>query len=215
MVMTAAIHQVFSDEHVSRLTGLSKWQLRRWDRLNFFSPRFAYEDRYAPYSRIYSFKDVVGLRTIAVLMKEHRVSFQELQRVAGELVKRGYTHWADLKLYVVKKQVYFRRPGSEDVEGVWDGQLAMLPIIDVIADVEKRVEELHRRAPDQRGKVEQHKYVVRNAPVIAGTRIPTAAIRRFHEAGYSVEQIMKQYPTLSVEDVNGALAHEERLARSA
>jgi hypothetical protein len=35
--MTAAIHQVFSDENVSRLTGPSKWQLRSWDRLGFFS----------------------------------------------------------------------------------------------------------------------------------------------------------------------------------
>jgi uncharacterized protein (DUF433 family) len=215
MLMTAAVRQVFSDEHVSRLTGLSKWQLRRWDNLGFFTPRFAYEDRYVPYSRIYSFKDVVGLRTIAVLMKEHHASFQELQRVARELVKRGYKHWAELKLYVVNKQVHFRAPGSKDVEGVWDGQLAMLSIIDVIADVEKRVEELHKRSPLQRGQVEQHKHVVRNAPVIAGTRIPTAAIRRFREAGYSIEQILRQYPTLTEEDVKGALAFEEGLARSA
>ena len=213
--MTAAIHQVFSDEHVSRLTGLSKWQLRSWDRLGFFSPQFAYEDRFAPYSRIYSFKDVVGLRTIAVLMKDYHVSLQELQRVAKELVRRGYSHWAELKLYVVKRQVHFRRPGTKDVEGVWDGQLAMLPIIDVITDVEKRVQELHKRSDDQRGRVEQHKHVVRNAPVIAGTRIPTAAIRRFHEAGYSIEQIIRQYPTLTAEDVKGALAFEEGLARSA
>lgn len=213
--MTAAIHQVFSDEHVSRLTGLSKWQLRSWDRLGFFAPRFAYEDRFAPYSRIYSFKDVIGLRTIAVLMKDFHVSFQELKRVAAELIRRGYKHWADMKLYVVKKQVYFRRPGTKDVEGVWDGQFAMLPIIDVVADVEKRVEELHKRTPSQRGQVEQHKYVVRNAPVIAGTRIPTAAVRRFHEAGYSVAEIIKQYPTLTKEDIESALAYEERLARSA
>ena len=213
--MSAAVHQVFSDDHVSRLTGLTKWQVRSWDRLGFFTPRFAYEDRFVPYSRIYSFKDVVGLRTIAVLMQEYRVSFQELKRVARELVKRGYKHWAELRLYVVKRQVHFRRPGSKDVEGVWDGQLAMLPIIDVIADVKKRVEELHERSPEQRGHIEQHKHVVRNAPVIAGTRIPTAAIRRFHEAGYSAAQILKQYPTLTPEDVQGALKFEERLARSA
>ena len=57
--------------------------------------------------------------------------------------------------------------------------------------------------------------MVRNAPVIAGTRIPTAAIRRFREAGYSIEQIIRQYPTLTAEDIKGALAFEERLARSA
>jgi uncharacterized protein (DUF433 family) len=213
--MTAALHQVFSDEHVSRLTGLSRWQLRAWDRLGFFAPRFAFEDRFVPYSRIYSFKDVVGLRTIAVLMKEYHVSFQELQRVARELVKRGYDHWAELKLYVVKKQVHFRRPGTRDVEGVWDGQLAMQPIIDVIADVEKRVQQLHKRTDDQRGRVEQHKHVVRNAPVIAGTRIPTAAIRRFRQAGYSIRQIIEQYPTLTAKDVKAALAFEEGLAQSA
>jgi uncharacterized protein (DUF433 family) len=213
--MTAVIHQVFSDEHVSRLTGLSKWQLRRWDKLGFFAPRFAYEDRFVPYSRIYSFKDVVGLRTIAVLMEDYHVSFQELQRVARELVRRGYEHWADLKLYVVKKQVHFKRPGTKDIEGVWDGQLAMHPIIDVIADVEKRVDALHKRSPEQQGGVEQHKHVMRNAPVIAGTRIPTAAIRRFHEAGYSIKQIMRQYPSLTEKDVKGALAYEEGLARSA
>jgi hypothetical protein len=43
----------------------------------------------------------------------------------------------------------------------------------------------------------------------------TAAIRRFKEAGYSIQQIVKQYPTLTVEDVQAALVHEEGLARSA
>jgi uncharacterized protein (DUF433 family) len=214
MVDTAAI-MAFSETHVERLTGLSKGQLRSWDRLGFFAPRYAYEDRRAPYSRVYSFQDVVGLRTIAVLMKDFRVSLQQLRKVAKELVRRGYGHWATIKLYVVKRQVHFAPPGSKEVEGVWDGQLAMLPIIDVMADVETRVRELRHRDDSQKGQVEQHKHIVRNAAVVAGTRIPTAAIRRFHEAGYSVQQIIRQYPTLTSEDVCAALAHEERLAQSA
>ncbi|HZV04594.1 MAG TPA: DUF433 domain-containing protein [Gemmataceae bacterium] len=213
--MTATVHQVFSDEHVSRLTGLTKWQLRSWDRLGFFTPRFAYEDRFAPYSRVYSFKDVVGLRTIAVLMKDYRASLKSLQGAAEELVKRGYNNWAELNLYVVKGHVHFQPPGTSDVESVRDGQLAMLPIIDVIKDVEKRVQELRKRGTDQLGRVERHKHVIHNTPVIAGTRIPTAAIRRFHEAGYSIEQIVREYPTLTAEDVQGALAYEEGLARRA
>ena len=213
--MAAAVIQAFSEDHVTRLTGLSYGQLRSWDKLGFFAPNYAYEDRYAPYSRIYSFKDVVGLRTIAVLMKEHRVSLQQLRKVAAELVRRGYGHWADLKLYVLKRQVHFRPPGTSDIEGVWDGQLAMVPVIDVINDVEQRVRQLHQRSDDQRGQVERNKYVVRNAAVVAGTRIPTAAIRRFREAGYSTAQILKQYPTLTAEDVEAALLHETGLARSA
>jgi uncharacterized protein (DUF433 family) len=211
----AEIVRVFSEEHVIRLTGLTRGQLRSWDRMKFFQPHYAYEDRHTPYSRIYSFQDVVGLRTIAVLMKEHGVSLQELKRVATELVRRGYSHWADLKLYVVKGQVHFTRPDTGDVEGVWDGQLAMLPVIDVITDLEKRVVDLQQRTRDQYGQVEKRKHVMRNAPVIAGTRIPTAAIRRFHEAGYSVEAIIKQYPTLTPADISAALEYEERLAQTA
>lgn len=205
----------FSEEHVVRLTGLSHGQLRSWDRAGFFQPRYAYEDRHVPYSRVYSFQDVVGLRTIAVLMKEYKISLQKLRRVAEELIRRGYDHWADVKLYVLKKQVYFRPPKSNDIEGVWTGQLAMVPVIDVINDVEARVKQLKKRDESQLGHVERNKYVVRNSPVIAGTRIPTATIRRFKEAGYSVEQIVKQYPTLTPEDVQAALVHEEGLARSA
>lgn len=205
----------FSEDHVERLTGLSKGQLRSWDRAGFFEPHFAYEDRHVPYSRVYSFQDVVGLRTIAVLMKDHRVSLQQLRKVAQELVRRGFPHWASARLYVVKGQVHFSQPDSGEVEGVWDGQLAMLPVIDVINDVEARARALQRRTSDQIGHIERHKHVVRNSPVISGTRIPTAAIRRFAEAGYSVPEILRQYPTLTPDDVQAALNYEEGLARSA
>jgi uncharacterized protein (DUF433 family) len=213
--MASTVLHIFSEDHVTRLTGLSKWQLRSWDREDFFAPQYAYEDRFAPYSRLYSFQDVVGLRTIAVLMEKYGVFLQQLRRVAKELVARGYGHWAELRLYVVKRQVHFRHPQTGDVEGVWDGQFAMLPIIDVIADVEQRVVELQKRPDNQRGRIEQNKYILRNAPVLAGTRIPTAAIRRFKEAGYSIEQIIGEYPALSAADVEAAIAYEEGLARSA
>jgi uncharacterized protein (DUF433 family) len=212
--MVASVLQAFTEDHVIRLTGLSRSQLRAWDRIGFFRPNYAYEDRHQPYSRIYSFQDVVGLRTIALLRQQYRISLQQLRKVATELIARGFGHWAEIKLYVVKGQVHFRRPGSDDVEGVWDGQLAMVPVIDVIQDVEERVHHLRQRTPEQRGHVERHKFVVRNASVVAGTRIPTAAIRRFREAGYSVDGIIRQYPTLTKEDVEAALAHEEGLAQS-
>lgn len=213
--MVDTVVQAFTEDHVIRLTGLSRSQLRAWDRIGFFKPDYAYEDRHQPYSRIYSFQDVVGLRTIAVLRNEHHVSLQHLKKVATTLMDRGFGHWSQIKLYVVKKQVHFRRPGTSDVEGVWDGQLAMVPVIDVIQDVEERVRDLKKRTPNQRGQIERHKFVVRNAPVVAGTRIPTAAIRRFREAGYSIAEILRQYPSLSKEDVKAAIEHEEGLAQSA
>ncbi|MEQ8333462.1 DUF433 domain-containing protein [Nisaea sp.] len=205
----------FSEEDVIRLTGLSLGQLRAWDRRGFFEPQFAYEDRHVPHSRVYSFQDVVGLRTISVLMKNYKVSLQQLRKVAGELIHRGFDHWTDVRLYVLNKQVHFREPTSDKVEGIWDGQLAMLPVIDVIHDVENRIIEMNQRSKSQSGKVEKHKYVARNASVISGTRIPTASIRRFHEAGYTISQICHEYPTLTEEDVAAAISYEEGLAKSA
>jgi uncharacterized protein (DUF433 family) len=207
--------RVFGEEHVERLTGLSKRQLRAWDRRGFFVPHYAYENRRSPYSRVYSFRDVVGLRTIAVLLKEHRVSIRQLMRVAKELSSRGYRDWAQLRLYVVKREVHFQDPTSKAVESVWSGQLAMLPIIDVINDVTERADMLQRRTKEQHGQIERHRFVVRNSPVVAGTRIPTATIRRFHEAGYSADQILEEYPSLTLEDVKAALKFEEGLAHSA
>lgn len=209
------IIHAFSEEHVVRLTGLTRGQLRAWDKRGFFKPEYAYENRKAPYSRVYSFEDIVGLRTIAVLIKNYRISHSELRRVATELEERGYKKWSAIKLYIVKKQVHFRQPNSSNVEGVWDGQYAMLPVIDVIEDVEQRIHQLRQRDKDKVGQIDRRKFVVRNASVISGTRIPTAAIKRFKEAGYSVEAIIDEYPSLTPEDVHAALFHEEMLVKSA
>ena len=59
-------------DHVERLTGLSAGQLREWDKTGFFPPAYAFENRLSPYSRVYSFKDVVGLRTLSILRKTHQ-----------------------------------------------------------------------------------------------------------------------------------------------
>lgn len=204
-----------TEDHVSRITGLTKSQLRAWDRRGFFVPKFAYEDRRSAYSRIYSFKDAVGLKAISVLRNRHKISFAKLIEVARELERRGFKHWADTKLYVVKREVHFHHPGSDRVESLRDGQYAMLDVIDVINDVKEKVTELKARHPTQTGKVERNKFVARNSWVIAGTRIPVATIKRYAEAGFTEDQILREYPTLTSEDVRAALAHEKRLAKSA
>jgi len=45
---------------------------------------------------------------------------------------------------------------------------------------------------------------------IAGTRIPVSAIHNYHAAGYSHDRIMKDYPDLTREQIDAALAPEVR-----
>src|SRR3546814_13693132 len=107
-----SIVRAFGEEHVSRLTGLSVRQLRAWDRRGFFSPHYAYEDRRSPYSRLYSFRDVVGMRAIAVLKQKHRVTLAELERVARTLQAQCSRTWAAVTFYVVDRPVPFPTTGT-------------------------------------------------------------------------------------------------------
>lgn len=79
---------------------------------------------------------------------------------------------------------------------------------DIAEEVDTAAGELTRRAPEQFGKIVRNRYVMHNVPVVAGTRIPTASIWDFHEAGYVTEAIMREYPTLKVEDIDAALEYE-------
>ena len=205
----------FSDDHVIKLTGLSKSQLRYWDETCFFPPSYASENRRNPYSRVYSFRDVVGLRTLAILRKDYGIPLQHLRKVAAKLSRIKKDPWSEITLYVLGKEVQFREPDTRRVRSAVSGQYVNLPLRDVIHNVEDEAKKLRSRADDQLGKVEKHRYVAHNAWVLAGTRIPTKAIRRFNEAGYTVAQIIEEYPSLTRRDIKAALAHEGKLAKIA
>jgi DNA-binding transcriptional MerR regulator len=199
----------FSEEQVERLTGLTKAQLRYWDGTGFFQPRYADEDRRRVFSRLYSFKDVVALRTLGVLRNEHEVALQHLRKVAKKLSHLAEDKWTKQTLYVLNKKVIFHEPGTDLPREVVSGQYVMdLPLKTIISDTKKAIEKIQRRDPKKIGLVERTRFISRNAWVVGGTRIPTAAIRRFKEAGYTTEQIIAEYPGLTVRDIRAALRHE-------
>lgn len=203
----------FSVDHVSRLTGLTARQLAYMDRTGFFAPEYGYADRRKPHSRIYSFKDLVALRVIAMLRRKHRIPLQRLRKVREELTRHDEAPWANLKLYVQGKEVHFKEPATGRVRSALGRQYTAIYAVDEIAnDMAAKVETLKRREPDDVGHVERHRYVTHNAWVVSGTRIPTAAIRQFHEDGYSVSDILREYPGLTEDDVRAALEHEETTA---
>jgi uncharacterized protein (DUF433 family) len=202
----------FSADQVVKLTNLTTRQLAYWDNLGFFWPQYAADDRRSPYSRIYSFKDVVGLRTLSVLKRTYKCTLPHLREVAKKLSEYSKTPWADLTLCVLKRRVYFDEPQTGRTRGVVDGQYSLLPINSVMEDVRREAELLTHRAPDQIGKVEKHRYVSHQAEVIAGTRIRVATILRFLQAGYSVAEIIKEYPSLTEADVKAAKRHGRDIA---
>ena len=73
--------------------------------MGFFHPEHASADRGEAYSRIYSFQDLVGLKTLAILRKVHKVPLWHLKEVAAELEQHVKRPWSEVTLYVLKKRV--------------------------------------------------------------------------------------------------------------
>jgi uncharacterized protein (DUF433 family) len=208
-----------SSEQVTRLTGLSLRQLRYWDRTEFFSPEYAPGYPFGPFSRVYSFRDVVGLYTIALLRKDHRFPLQKLRTVGEYLHRNHETPWASLALAVRGRDILYRDPDHPEswVSSLQAPGQRALPI--ELAEVARRVEaeakRLQRRQPAEIGRIRRNRYVVHNAPVLAGTRVPTSAVWNLHKAGYDARTILVEYPRLQLADVQAALEYEARRRRKA
>lgn len=200
--MPASVERLtFGVDQVCSLTGLTRRQIQYWDETGFFSPEFAGEDR------VYSFRDLVGLRTIAKLRET--VPLQELRKV-GEWLKREHeTPWASLRFFRSGRSVHFRDPKTGDVIAANpEDQRVCIELEEIANEVRELIAARRRRSLSEEGKVERKRRVVRSRPVLAGTRIPVDAIWNFHEAGYSTEQIIVEYPTLTAKDVVAAIKYK-------
>lgn len=200
----------FTEDYVERLTGISKRQLRYWDRIDFFKPSMGSEDRRLPYSRLYSFRDLVSLKVLDSLRNDAQVSLKHLRNVKQKLSHLGDDLWAKTTLYVLNRKVVFDNPETLAKEEVISGQgVLQIPLKVVTGDMQKAVDESKQRDSSILGSFDKKKNIARNKLVVAGTRIPVRSIKAFAAAGYSVEEILKEYPTLTVSDVKAAIQHEE------
>jgi uncharacterized protein (DUF433 family) len=199
----------FTEEQTERLTGISMRQLRYWDRTGFFVPSLVSENRRDAYSRIYTFKDIAALRVLNVLRNQHSVPLQHLRKVAIELSVMSDEMWLAQEMFVLNKKVIFVEPGTDQYREIVSRQYVIgLPLRIVLKDTREDIKALSNRDDSQIGHVSRGRNVGHNVLVIAGTRVPVATIKRFAEDGYSIEQIMKEYPRLTAADIKAAIQHK-------
>ncbi len=207
----------FTSEDVCRLTGLSMRQLRYWDATDFFSPTIVDDAGRRNFAKLYSFRDVVGLRTLAMLRNTHKLPLQELRRVGAWLLQQYAQPWSTLKLGLNGRRVAFNDPTTGLPTEVNDGRQTVISvaILPIANEVGKEAEKMRRRGQAQVGKLVRNRYVVHNAWVVSGTRVPTTAIWNFHVAGYSPRQIVGEYPRLKIKDVKAAIDFESSRHKAA
>lgn len=204
----------FNLEQASRLTGISTSSLVGWDNDGFFRPSLAYDNRRAPYSRIYNFEDLVALRTLAILRE--RVSMQHLRKAAEKLKEHAGKPWTSLALYTLNREVHFLNPGTGRIEGAVSGQYgATIPLEAVAQEMRQKANNLRVRDSSKIGRLERHRFVMGNAAVFAGTRIPVADVLSLLDAGFTEEGVLEEYPDLVSADIAAAKALADDLTRAA
>jgi DNA-binding transcriptional MerR regulator len=192
----------FSEEHAERLTGVSVHQLRHWDRLGFLVPSYAAENRRSPYSRVYSFRDIVSLRVLNALRNEKGLPLQHLKQVAKKLARIDNADWSNTTLYVLGKKVVFDNPETSKREEIVSGQGVFdIPLQLVISNARQAVRDMNRRADSQAGKLTHSKFISNNEIVFAGTRISAESVERYLEAGFSDREIIAEFPDLTPADI--------------
>lgn len=208
----------FTGKQIERLTGLSQRQLRYWEESGVYAATYVDDLPRRPYRRIYSFRDLVSLRTLALLRNTHKVPLADLRDVGAYLSKYADSPWSELQFRVMSNHaIVFRDPKTgEWVSNRPPDQLVMdIFVEDIRNQAAAQTAALRERSTEQIGTIQRHRHVAHNRWVIAGTRVPTSAIWNFHEAGYSREEIRKQYPHITLADVDAAIAHETKLRRAA
>jgi uncharacterized protein (DUF433 family) len=200
----------FTTNDVSRLTGLSKRQVVYWDTTGVYSPSIARGGARQPHGRIYSFRDVVALRALALI--RGNVSLQQIRRTGAWLCEHYASPWSRLRFYLWGDRIVYSDPETGEFVSTAPPWQRVIPfdLVEIAVDMTNRFKELQRRKHSAIGQVERHRYVVRNDYVLAGTRIPTQTIWEFHRATFDIAAIQREYPELTQEDIRAAIEFEQQ-----
>ena len=208
--MSSEVISAFTEEQAARLTGVTVHRLRHWDRTKFFMPSLAADNRRVPFSRIYSFRDLLSLQVLRSLRDDAGCSLQHLREVRDSLRHLENDLWSRTRLGVLRKKVVFYDEERDELREPVSGQTVLqIPLSVVVADMRKQVKKMSARRSDEIGRIDRKRTVRHNEPVIAGTRITVGAIKRLAEDGYTSEQIIAELPSLRKADVKAALSYSE------
>jgi uncharacterized protein (DUF433 family) len=206
----SSVVSAFTEDQVVRLTGVSRRQLRYWATDRFFAPSIKMREEAFADLRLYSFRDLVCLKIINSLRNEIRVSLPELKKTKESLAHLGDDLWSRTTLYVHRKKVVFVNPTTGHKEEATTGQGVLeIPLLVVTGNMEVAVREMRQRDKKAVGRIEHKRSIAQNRPVVAGTKILVEHIQAFHKSGFSIDEIRKQYPALTAEDVQAAIDFKE------
>jgi len=136
----------FTAHQASRLTGCTARQLRYWDQIGLVRPSIQQTGGRPGVPRMYSFRDLVGLRVVKSLL-DGGMSLQKIRRAWEYLSKKAglERHLSEVRLVTDGKSFKVIRREGEVVDAIRQGQLAFFGAIDGVArEVSADVAEFRR-----------------------------------------------------------------------
>jgi DNA-binding transcriptional MerR regulator len=125
----------FTAEQATRFTSCTPHQLRYWDRIGLVKPSVQATGGRPGVRRLYSFRDLVGLKVIRSLL-EGGMSLQRVRRAIEYLRKKAglEEHLSGVKLVTDGRSIFkIARTEGEILDALREGQMAFFLALDDIA----------------------------------------------------------------------------------
>lgn len=184
----------------ARLAGISLRQADYWAATGLVAPGVDRTLGPGRRVRLYGFIDLLALMVAAELRRQG-VSLQHIRQVIEHLLDRGYGQpLTQLKFAVVGKRVYFQQPDGGWESGVQPDQLVLRHVLD-LEPLRRKLDKGADRDDRLAGRTERRRGVHGSRPVFAGTRVPVDSVRRYLNAGRSVDDVLAAYPDVTRADM--------------
>lgn len=198
------VFKAYTTKQAAKVVKVSPRRIAYWARQGVLVPSVLSVPGAPIAHSLYSFADLVGLRTLGILRDRYGLSLQSLRQAAEFLRQHSDQPWSELRFWVRGHDLLFRAPASDAMLSAGArGQSAITVELEPVAsDVRRESELLNRRDPADIGKIERRRGVQGNQPVVKGTRVTVDTIYDFADAGYTAQQIVNEFPSLTLDDVS-------------
>lgn len=199
----------FPTKLTSKMSGATMHQLAYWRAEKILVPEV--ENKKSPY--LYSFRDIVALRTFAWMRSDH--SLQMIRRMFDTLGELDMVeHPSSYKLAKLGSSLVVVRNDGVIVDvGKEPGQEVLGSLEDVFAEFEDRKGRTIENLLHPRRGVEVNPDRLGGWPTIAGTRIPFDTIADLIADGsISPEKISTFYPGVTASAALDALSYQDSIA---
>jgi len=199
----------------SVLTGATVAQLAYWRKDTRSSPALLVPENKRSGRYLYSWADVVALRSIVYLRSEK--SLPKIRRAVATLRRLEsdqWTHLAGYKLISTPRTILVRTPSGQllDVEQHPGTVVTETLMRDVLAPFETRTGRTVPALRQPRPHITVDPQVLGGYPVLAGTRVPFDAVASLADDDLEPAEISAIYPSAVPEAIADALAFAQQVA---